>query len=176
MHPDRPAHRDVPLPDPGVPGPVSRPGVLARMHADQRTHAAVPLQDAGRDQPGPGQQWTAGDQSARMTPLAPRPDELMGEHSMTEPRALAGAERRAVIAVAVAVGLLGLIGFANSFARVATAARPTFGAPRPGGRRAPRWARGRGRGGPAGPDRLPHPLRRGGHRGGADVRRPGAHR
>jgi hypothetical protein len=63
-----------------------------------------------------------------MTPLAPRPDELMGEHSMTEPRALAGAERRAVIAVAVAVGLLGLIGFANSFAKVAKAALPTFGA------------------------------------------------
>jgi hypothetical protein len=44
-----------------------------------------------------------------------------------EPRPLSGPERRSVIAVAAAVGLLGLIGFANSFARVAAAARPTFG-------------------------------------------------
>jgi hypothetical protein len=43
-------------------------------------------------------------------------------------RPLSAAERRSVIAVAAAIGVLGLIGFANSFARVAAAARPTFGA------------------------------------------------
>lgn len=42
-------------------------------------------------------------------------------------RPLTKPERRAVIATTIAVGLIGVIGFANSFARVATAAHPSFG-------------------------------------------------
>ncbi|MEU7832876.1 DUF2637 domain-containing protein [Nonomuraea sp. NPDC049129] len=45
----------------------------------------------------------------------------------TTPRPLAEGERTAISATAAATGALGLLGFGNSFDRVATAAEPSFG-------------------------------------------------
>ncbi|MGP3913728.1 DUF2637 domain-containing protein [Nonomuraea sp. 10N515B] len=47
---------------------------------------------------------------------------------MTTPRTLTQAEHNAVNAVTIAVGVLGMIGFVNSFKKVMDAAAPTFGA------------------------------------------------
>ncbi|WP_171075117.1 DUF2637 domain-containing protein [Nonomuraea basaltis] len=47
---------------------------------------------------------------------------------MTTPRTLTQAEHNAINAVTIAVGVLGVIGFVNSFKKVMDAAAPTFGA------------------------------------------------
>jgi hypothetical protein len=54
---------------------------------------------------------------------APAPGERV-----RQARPLTGGERRAVTVTSVLAGVLGLIGFANSFRAVADAARPSFGA------------------------------------------------
>jgi len=91
------------------------------MTATTRTHTAIPLRPLTPLNENP----TAAPSTVPPTALSTTPERAEGDAS--KGRALTSSEFTAVAVVGALVAVLGLLGFVNSFAAVADAARPSFG-------------------------------------------------